>query len=68
MKFTEEETTASTMTPDTELMLSTLFAQGRKVEPKQPEAANGADGSAKTEGASGTHAAGRSIAVFSGLG
>lgn len=74
MKFTEEETTASTMTPDTELMLSTLFAQGRKVEPKQPESvapdesANGADGAAKTEGASGTHAAEPSITVFSGLG
>ena len=74
MKFTEEETPASTMTPDTELMLSTLFAQGRKVEPKQPEsvapaeAANGADGAAKTEGASGTHAAEPSITVFSGLG
>ena len=74
MKFTEEETTASTMTPDTELMLSTLFAQGRKVEPKQPESvapaesSNGADGAAKTEGASGTHAAEPSITVFSGLG
>ena len=74
MKFTEEETPASTMTPDTELMLSTLFAQGRKVEPKQPEsvepaeAANGEDGAAKTEGASGTRAAEPSITVFSGLG
>ena len=74
MKFTEEETQTSTMTPDTELMLSTLFAQGRKVEPKQPESvepaesANGADGAAKTEGASGTHAAEPSITVFSGLG
>lgn len=74
MKFTEEETQTSTMTPDTELMLSTLFAQGRKVEPKQPEsvapaeAANGADGAAKTEGASGTNAAEPSITVFSGLG
>ena len=71
LKFTEEETPASTMTPDTELMLSTLFAQGRKVEPKQPESvepANGADGAAKTEGASGTHAAEPSITVFSGLG
>ena len=74
MKFTEEETTASTMTPDTELMLSTLFAQGRKVEPKQPESvepsksANGADGAANTEGASGTNAAEPSITVFSGLG
>ena len=74
MKFTEEETPASTMTPDTELMLSTLFAQGRKVEPKQPESvapaesANGADGAAKTEGVSGTNAAEPSITVFSGLG
>jgi hypothetical protein len=74
MKFTEEETQTSTMTPDTELMLSTLFAQGRKVEPKQPEsvepadAANCAEGAAKTEGASGTHAAEPSITVFSGLG
>ena len=74
MRFTEEETPASTMTPDTELMLSTLFAQGRKVEPKQPESvepaesANGADGAAKTEGASGTHAAEPCITVFSGLG
>jgi len=68
MRFTEEETPASTMTPDTELMLSTLFAQGRKVEPKQPEAVNGADGAAKTEGASGTNAAEPSITVFSGLG
>ena len=67
MKFTEEETQTSTMTPDTELMLSTLFAQGRKVEPKQPESANGADGAAKTEGESGTHAE-PSITVFSGLG
>ena len=74
MKFTEEETQTSTMTPDTELMLSTLFAQGRKVEPKQPEsvapadAANGAEGAAKTEGESETHAAEPSITVFSGLG
>ena len=74
MKFTEEETQTSTMTPDTELMLSTLFAQGRKVEPKQPEsaataeAAKGADSAANTEGASGTHAAEPSITVFSGLG
>ena len=74
MKFTEEKVETSAMTPDTELMLSTLFAQGRKVEPKQPEqvataeAANGADGAAKTEGASGTHAAEPSITVFSGLG
>lgn len=74
MKFTEEETQTSTMTPDTEMMLSTLFAQGRKVEPKQPEsvapveAVNGADGAAKTEGTGETHAAEPSITVFSGLG
>lgn len=75
MKFRDDdEGSATSMTPDTELMLSTLFAQGRKVEPKQPEqvataeAANGADGAAKTEGASGTHAAEPSITVFSGLG
>lgn len=68
MKFTEEETSASTMTPDTELMLATLFAQGRKVEPKQPEAVNGADGAAKTEGAGETNSAEPSITVFSGLG
>lgn len=73
MKFTEEETQTSTMTPDTELMLSTLFAQGRKVEPKQPEqvapadAANGAEGAANTEGESETKAE-SSITVFSGLG
>ena len=73
MKFTEEETQTSTMTPDTELMLSTLFAQGRKVEPKQPgsvapaDAANGAEGAAKTEGESETKAE-PSITVFSGLG
>lgn len=68
MRFTEEETQASTMTPDTELMLSTLFAQGRKVEPKQPEAVNGADSAAKTEGAGETNSAEPSITVFSGLG
>ena len=73
MKFTEEETQTSTMTPDTELMLSTLFAQGRKVEPKQPEsvapadAANGAEGAANAEGESETKAE-PSITVFSGLG
>lgn len=66
MKFTEEETQTSTMTPDTELMLSTLFAQGRKVEPKQPEQVAPAD-AANTEGESDTHAE-PSITVFSGLG
>ena len=71
MRFTEEETQTSTMTPDTEMMLSTLFAQGRKVEPKQPESvasAEAVNGSAKTEGAGETHAAEPSITVFSGLG
>ena len=66
MKFTEEETQTSTMTPDTELMLSTLFAQGRKVEPKQPEPVALAD-SANAEGEGETHAE-PSITVFSGLG
>ena len=66
MKLTEEETQTSTMTPDTELMLSTLFAQGRKVEPKQPESVAPAD-AANTEGESETHAE-PSITVFSGLG
>lgn len=69
MKFRDDdEGSATSMTPDTELMLSTLFAQGRKVEPKQPEASNGADGAAKTEGAGETNAAEPSITVFSGLG
>ena len=66
MKFTEEETQTSTMTPDTELMLSTLFAQGRKVEPKQPEQVAPAD-AANAEGEGETHAE-PSITVFSGLG
>jgi len=74
MKFRDDdEGSATSMTPDTELMLSTLFAQGRKVEPKQPEsvasadAANGAEGAANAEGESETHAE-PSITVFSGLG
>ena len=66
MKFTEEETQTSTMTPDTELMLSTLFAQGRKVEPKQPEQVAPAD-AANAEGEGETKAE-PSITVFSGLG
>ena len=74
MKFTEEETPASAMTPDTEMMLSTIFAQGRKVEPKQPKsnAVYKADGessesneSANDDGA--VHSE-PSITVFSGLG
>ena len=74
MKFTEEETQSSAMTPDTEMMLSTIFAQGRKVEPKQPKsnAVNVSDGessasneSANDEGAVHSEPA---ITVFSGLG
>ena len=74
MKFTEEETQASAMTPDTEMMLSTIFAQGRKVEPKQPKsnAFYKADGessasieSANDDGAVHSEPA---ITVFSGLG
>ena len=74
MRFTEEETNASAMTPDTEMMLSTIFAQGRKVEPKQPKsnAVDKADGessasneSANDEGAVHSEPA---ITVFSGLG
>ena len=74
MKFTEEETQASAMTPDTEMMLSTIFAQGRKVEPKQPKsnAVYKADGessesneSANDDGAVHSEPA---ITVFSGLG
>ena len=74
MKFTEEETQASAMTPDTEMMLSTIFAQGRKVEPKQPKsnAVDKADGesSASNESANDESAAHSepAITVFSGLG
>lgn len=74
MRFTEEETQASAMTPDTEMMLSTIFAQGRKVEPKQPKsnAVYKADGESAAsneqvndEGAAHSEPA---ITVFSGLG
>lgn len=74
MKFTEEETNASAMTPDTEMMLSTIFAQGRKVEPKQPKsnAVDKADGesSASNESANddGAVHSEPAITVFSGLG
>ena len=74
MKFTEEETQASAMTPDTEMMLSTIFAQGRKVEPKQPKsnAVDKADGesSASNEQVNDDGAAHSepAITVFSGLG
>ena len=74
MKFTEEETNDSAMTPDTEMMLSTIFAQGRKVEPKQPKsnAVDKADGesSASNESANddGAVHSEPAITVFSGLG
>lgn len=74
MRFTEEETNASAMTPDTEMMLSTIFAQGRKVEPKQPKsnAVDKADGesSASNEQANddGAVHSEPAITVFSGLG
>ena len=74
MRFTEEETNASAMTPDTEMMLSTIFAQGRKVEPKQPKsnAVYKADGesSASNESANdeGPVHSEPAITVFSGLG
>lgn len=74
MKFTEEETNDSAMTPDTEMMLSTIFAQGRKVEPKQPKsnAVDKADGesSASNESANddGDVHSEPAITVFSGLG
>ena len=74
MKFTEEETQASAMTPDTEMMLSTIFAQGRKVEPKQPKsnAVYKADGessaSNESENDEGAAHSEPAITVFSGLG
>lgn len=69
MKFTEEETQTSTMTPDTELMLSTLFAQGRKVEPPpQVDAPAEGDAELHTNGDGGSAPAEPSITVFSGLG
>lgn len=74
MRFTEEEANASAMTPDTEMMLSTIFAQGRKVEPKQPKsnAVDKADGesSASNESANddGAVHSEPAITVFSGLG
>ena len=75
MKFRDDdEDSATSMTPDTEMMLSTIFAQGRKVEPKQPKSnavdkANGessaSNESANDEGAVHSEPA---ITVFSGLG
>lgn len=70
MKFRDDdEGSATSMTPDTELMLSTLFAQGRKVEPPpqvEAPAEGEADLHANSEG--GSAPAEPSITVFSGLG
>lgn len=70
MKFRDDdEGSATSMTPDTELMLSTLFAQGRKVEPPpQVEAPAEGDAELHTNGEGGSAPAEPSITVFSGLG
>lgn len=75
MKFRDDDDiSATSMTPDTEMMLSTIFAQGRKVEPKQPKsnAVDKADGesSASNESANddGAVHSEPAITVFSGLG
>lgn len=70
MKFRDDdEGSATSMTPDTELMLSTLFAQGRKVEPP-PQVEAPAEGYAelRANGDGGSAPAEPSITVFSGLG
>lgn len=70
MKFRDEDESATpSMTPDTELMLSTLFAQGRKVEPP-PQVEAPADGAAEmhANGEGCSAPAEPSITVFSGLG
>lgn len=70
MKFRDDdEGSATSMTPDTELMLSTLFAQGRKVEPPpQVEAPAEGDADLHANGEGGSAPAEPSITVFSGLG
>lgn len=70
MKFRDEDDgSATSMTPDTELMLSTLFAQGRKVEPPpQVEAPAEGDAELHANGDGGSAPAEPSITVFSGLG
>ena len=70
MKFRDDdEGSATSMTPDTELMLSTLFAQGRKVEPPpQVEAPAVGDVNLQANGEGGSAPAEPSITVFSGLG
>lgn len=70
MKFRDDDEGSTTsMTPDTELMLSTLFAQGRKVEPP-PQVEAPADGDAEIHANNdgGAAPAEPSITVFSGLG
>lgn len=70
MKFRDDdEGSATSMTPDTELMLSTLFAQGRKVEPPpQVEAPAEGEADLHANGDGGSAPAEPSITVFSGLG
>ena len=70
MKFRDDdEGSATSMTPDTELMLTTLFAQGRKVEPPpQVEAPAEGDAELRANGDGGSAPAEPSITVFSGLG
>ena len=70
MKFRDDdEGSATSMTPDTELMLSTLFAQGRKVEPPpQVEAPAEGDAELHANGDGGSAPAEPSITVISGLG
>ena len=70
MKFRDDdEGSATSMTPDTELMLSTLFAQGRKVEPPpQVEAPAEGDAELHANGDGGSAPAEPSTTVFSGLG
>ena len=70
MKFRDDdEGSATSMTPDTELMLSTLFAQGRKVEPPpQVDAPAEGDADLHANGEGGSAPAEPSITVFSGLG
>ena len=68
MKFRDEDEGATpSMTPDTELMLSTLFAQGRKVTPPPTETQAAEEEMASGEVA-GASPAEPTITVFSGLG
>lgn len=68
MKFRDEDESATpSMTPDTELMLSTLFAQGRKVTPPPTETQAAEEEMASGE-AAGASPAEPTITVFSGLG